>query len=127
MGIEVVPDPVTGANISTRMFDTNNLNGPTQNAFADAHSTTHLSPLFEQGINAQIPLLRRVPVLKDMWQFEDAHLNLGANWLWVGEVADPNQSIAYVSSPITGQFLHISPQRDSFTQTSLSVGINWNY
>jgi hypothetical protein len=127
MGIEVVPDPVTGANIATRMFDTNNLNGPTQNAFADADSTTHLSPLFEQGINAQIPLFRRIPVLKDMWQFEDAHLNLGASWLWIGEVADPNQSIEYVSSPSTGKFLHLSPQRDSFSQTSLSVGINWNY
>ena len=49
MGIEVVPDPVTGANIATRMYDTNTTQGPSLNAFTDRTSSTHLSPLLEQS------------------------------------------------------------------------------
>ncbi len=127
MGIEVIPDPITGNNIFGRMFDTETTNGPSQNAFSDADHSTHLSPLFEQGLNLQIPLFSRVPVIKDMWQFEDAALNLGWSYLWVGLVADPNDSILYQSSPVTGIFPEIVPERDNFTQTTLSVGVSWSY
>jgi hypothetical protein len=127
MGIEVIPDPITGANISTRMFDTETTNGPSQNAFADTDSSSHLSPMFEQGLNLNVPLFSRVPVLKDMWQFEDAALTVGWSYLLIGEVADPNDSIIYQSSPITGILPQISPERDNFTQTTWSIGLNWTY
>ena len=126
LGVEVIPDEL-GRNIAGRMFDTDTQNGPSQNAFSSADHSTHLSPLFEQGLNLQIPLFSRVPVIKDMWQFEDAALNLGWSYLWVGQVADPNDSIIYQSSPITGIFPKISPDRNNFTQTSLSVGVSWSY
>jgi hypothetical protein len=127
MGVEVIPDPITGANIFTRMFDTNNVNGPTQNAFSDSDSSTHLSPLFEQGLNLNLPLFSKVPVLKDAWQLRDASLTVGWSWLFIGEVADPNDSIIYKSSPFTGVFPEISAERDKFTQTTWSIGLNWNY
>jgi hypothetical protein len=127
MGVEVIPDPITGANIFTRMFDTNNVNGPTQNAFTDSDSSTHLSPLFEQGLNLNLPLFSKVPVLKDAWQLRDASLTVGWSWLFIGEVADPNDSIIYKSSPFTGVFPEISAERDKFTQTTWSIGLNWNY
>jgi len=127
LGIEVIPDPITGNNIAGRMFDTDTQNGPSQNAFSSADHSTHLSPLFEQGLNLNIPLFERVPVIKDMWQFEDAALNLGWSYLWVGQVADPNDSIIYQSSPVTGIFPKISPDRNNFTQTTLSVGVSWSY
>lgn len=123
MGREVVPDPVTGANVFVRGFDTET----DLNRFADTSSSTHLSPLFEQGINAQIPIFRGVPVLKDMWQLEEAHLTVGASFLWVGQVADPNQSVYYESSPFAGVFPTIEPDRMSFYQTSFNVGINWSF
>lgn len=127
MGIEVVPDPITGNNIATRMFDTNTTQGPSQNAFSDTASSTHLSPLFEQSFNAQIPIFGRVPVLRDLWQLEDANLTLGWTFLLIGEVAEPNDSIVYDSSPVTGEFLHYQIERDTFTQSTFNVGVNWNY
>jgi hypothetical protein len=126
-GIEVVPDPITGANIASRMYDTNTTQGASLNAFSDTASSTHLSPLFEQSLNATIPIFSHVPVLRNMWQLEDAKLSLGWTFLLIGQVADPNRSIVYDSSPITGEFLHYQIDRDTFTQNTFNVGINWNY
>ena len=127
MGIEVVPDPVTGANIASRMYDTNTSQGPSLNAFKDTSSSTHLSPLFEQSFNAQVPIFGRVPVLRDMWQLEDAKLSLGWTFLLIGQVADPNDSIVYNSSPVTGEFLHYKADRNTFYQNTFNIGVNWSY
>ncbi|MCA9058301.1 MAG: hypothetical protein KDA85_07370, partial [Planctomycetaceae bacterium] len=127
MGREVIPDPITGANVLLRMFDTDTTNGPTQNAFADDHSSVHLSPLFEQGLNVSVPIFSRIPVLQDAWQLDDAKLNLGWTFLWVGDVADPNQSVVWQASPQSNVFPKVKPDRFSFIQNSLSVGIDWAY
>ncbi|MCA9066282.1 MAG: hypothetical protein KDA96_24615 [Planctomycetaceae bacterium] len=126
-GQEVIPDPITGANVAVRLFDTDTTNGPTQNAFADATSSTHVSPMIEQGLTASIPIFSRVPVLRDAWQLEDARLNVGWNLLWIGEVADPNESIIWKSSPVTGVFPEVDPDRFSFTQNTFSIGVDWAY
>lgn len=127
LGVEVIPDPVTGANIAIRMFDTDRTNGPTQNAFTDSKSSTHFSPLIEQGLNAQIPIFSRVPVLNEMNLLEGARLNLGWSYLWIYDVADPNDSIVYQSSPITGIFPIIQAERGVFSQNTFSIGLNWQY
>lgn len=97
------------------------------NSFSDRVSNTHISPLFEQGINAQIPIFSRVPVLRDMWQLEGASLNVGWSALVIGEVADPNQSIVWASRPTTGLFPHAKVDRELFYQTTFNFGINWTY
>jgi hypothetical protein len=127
MGVETVPDPVTGSTIRTDMFNTDTTNGPTQNAFQDSMSTTHLSPLFEQGLNAEIPIFSHLPVIGDMWQFEDAKLNMGWTFLMIGEVTDPNQSVNWGSRPILGLFPTVTPRRETFYQNSFNIGVNWNY
>lgn len=128
MGTELpTPDPITGATVSTNMYNTDTTQGPSLNAFSDNQNNTHLSPLFEQSFNAQVPIFDRVPVLKDMWQLEDAKLSLGWTFLMIGEVADPNNSIVYDSSPTTGDFLHYKTDRNTFYQNTFNVGINWNY
>ena len=128
MGTQLAtPDPITGATVSTNMFNTDTTQGPSLNAFYDTESSTHLSPLFEQSFNAQIPIFGRVPVLRDMWQFEDAKLSLGWTFLLIGEVADPNASIVYDSSPTTGDFLHYESDRNTFYQNTLNIGVNWSY
>ena len=58
---------------------------------------------------------------------EDAKLSLGWTFLLIGQVADPNDSIVYDSSPVTGDFLHYQIDRNTFTQNTFNVGINWNY
>jgi hypothetical protein len=108
-------------------FDTNNLNGPSANAFYDTNSSVHLSPLFEQSLTAEIPLFARVPVLRNVQSLEDAKLRLGWTFMAVGEVADPNQSINYTSNPRLGLFPSVQVQRDAFFQNTFNVGINWNY
>ena len=127
MGVQVTPDPLTGNNLETQMFDTNTTQGPSQNAFADQNSTLHLSPLFEQGLNVQLPIFGSVPVLKDMHILEEANLNLGWTWLWIGEVADPNQSILYQSSPLLNVFPTIETERGNLYQNTFSVGVNWSF
>ena len=121
------PDPITNLAVSTNMYNTDTTQGPSANAFSDTGSSTHLSPLFEQSFNAQIPIFGRVPVLKDMWQLEDARLSLGWTFLLIGQVADPNDSIVYDSSPTTGDFLHYNSDRSTFYQNTFNVGVNWSY
>jgi len=127
MGVEVVPDPITGNNVFSRMYDTSTYQGPTLNAFSDNATSTHMSPLLEQSLNAQIPIFNRVPVLRNMWQLEDAKLSLGWTLLVIGQVADPNDSIVYNSSPISGEFLHYHTERNTFYQNTFNVGVNWAY
>jgi len=127
MGVEVVEDPITGNNVFTRMYDTSTYQGPTLNASSDNATSTHMSPLLEQSLNAQIPIFNRVPVLRNMWQLEDAKLSLGWTLLVIGQVADPNDSIVYNSSPISGEFLHYHTERNTFYQNTFNVGVNWAY
>ena len=52
---------------------------------------------------------------------------IGWTWLWVGEVADPNESILYQSSPLLNIFPTIQTDRGNLFQNTLSIGVNWNY
>ena len=121
------PDPITGGSFETNMYATDTSQGPSRNAFSDSRSSTHLSPLFEQSFNAQVAIFDRVPVLRDMWQLENAKLSLGWTFLLIGQVADPNDSIVYDSSPVTGDFLHYNSDRNTFYQNTFNAGINWSY
>ncbi len=123
----VTTDLATNTTQLTTMFDTDNSQGPTQNAFADSRNTTHISPLFEQAINAELPLFTNVPVLRDISLLEDAKLNVGWTFLLIGGVADPQESINWTSSPRFGVTPTVSPDRSTFFQNTVNVGINWNY
>ncbi|MEZ6127422.1 MAG: hypothetical protein R3C59_01905 [Planctomycetaceae bacterium] len=124
--IEVDPD--TGLFVRSQMFDTSTNNGQrTQNFFTDSNSTTHISPMFEQTLSAELPLFDRVPILQDIWQLQNAKLRLGWTYTWIGEVADPNQSIVWRSNPRDGVFPSLSTNRSSFFQNQFSAGINWEF
>lgn len=121
-------DPTTPTELSDG-FDTNNLNGPTLNAFSDRKTTLHMSPLFEQSLTAEIPIFEHMPVLHRVQLLEDAKLRLGWTFLLVGEVADPNQSVDYSAvNPRLDLFPQIQTETAGlFTQNTFNVGINWNY
>ncbi len=129
MGIEV--DAADGGDdnaiIVTDVFDTDTTDGPSPNAFRDSYSSSHVSPLFEQGLNAQIPLFQHVPILRNVWQLDGASASVGWTYLLIGEVADPNQSISWASRPTTGLFPKVKVERDNFSQHSFNFGINWQY
>ena len=124
--LSVVDDTVVGSPLD-EMFSTDNTLGPTANAFSDSRNSTHVSPMFEQSLTAEIPLFSRIPVLRDVWQLDGATARIGWTYLWIGEVADPNQSVVWQSNPQQGIFPILNSRRDSFSQNSISFGLNWNY
>ena len=126
---DAVVDPEPGAPTEQLrdMFDTATTNGLTQNAFADSRGGMHLSPMFEQSFSAQVPLFHRIPVLRDMKILENASLQAGYTFLWIGEVADPNRSIVWQSNPRAGLFPAIAVKRNDFYQTTFRLGVNTRY
>jgi len=121
-------DPVTNQVILAELFDTTTANGQlTQNAFTDSSGSTHLSPMFEQSLTATIPLFGRVPVLRDMKLLEQSSLQVGWTFLWIGEVADPSQSIAWESNPRAGLFPTVNVDRDNYYQNTLRLGVISEY
>lgn len=112
----------------SQMFDTTTTGvDRTQNYFSDANNSTHISPMFEQSLNAELPIFSKIPVLQDMWQLQHARLRLGWTFTAIGEVTDPNQSINWESNPRDGIFPFLTPRRHSFHQNQFNAGINWEY
>ena len=122
-------DLVSGNTILQDLFDTTTSAATplTQNAFSDTKSSTHISPMFQQSLTAELPIFRRIPVLRDVNALEHAKFQAGWNFTWIGEVADPNQSITWLSNPRANLFPTIDVKRRSFYQNSFNLGINWEY
>ena len=106
-----------------QLFPTNG----TDNRFRDEKTTTHLSPLFEQTFQAEIPIFSQVPVLNRMRQFDGASLRLGYSWLWIGEVASPNRSILWEANPRAGLFPGVKLDREAYYISSWNFGVNWAF
>jgi hypothetical protein len=117
----------TGDTILDDLFDTTTSNGPTQNAFASTAGSSHLSPMFEQNLTANIPLFGHVPVLREMRLLQNANLQVGWTFLWIGEVADPGNSIVWESNPRAGLFPSINVNRREFYQNTFRLGVNCEY
>ena len=101
---------------------------PTLNAFSDGKSSTHISPVFRQELTAEIPIFSKIPVLRDCWQLEHAKFRTGWTYLWIGEFADPQQSIVLVSNPRQFNLRpHLNVKRSSFFQNQFNLGINWEF
>lgn len=122
-------DPNAPTDILDDMHDTTRVNGQLSlNAFTDGKNSTHVSPVFRQELTAEIPIFSRIPVLRDCWQLEHAKLRAGWTYLWIGEFADPQQSIVMVSNPRQfNLFPHLNIKRSSFFQNQFNLGINWEY
>ena len=114
--------------ILSDLFDTTTTNGQlTQNAFADINNSKHVSAMFEQTVDAEIPLFNRIPVLQDIRLLEDATLNAGYTFLWIDDIADPSQSINWTSNPRMGLFPTVNVQRSDFYQHTFRLGVNCPY
>lgn len=116
-------DLATGNTILQDLFDT----GSGLNAFESSKETTHISPMFQQSLSAEIPLFSRIPVLRDMWQFENATFQAGWTYLYIGEIADPQQSINWLTNPRAGITPTLNVKRSKFFQNSFTAGINWEF
>ncbi|HBL43048.1 MAG TPA: hypothetical protein DDZ90_06595, partial [Planctomycetaceae bacterium] len=97
------------------------------NQFSDYQTHTHVSPLFEQSIFAEMNLFDKVPVLKRMKLLEEAKLKVGYTYIVAGEVTRPYESILWTGMPTRGLFPSIDVKREKWSVGTWSVGLDWNY
>ncbi len=113
---------VTGNNIGDPLHHPEMHNGITfnDNSFFDRKRQTHVSPLFEQSIYADISVPHILPFMRKSFLFEDASLRLGWTWTYIGQVARPGDSINWKGFPL---FPSVRTERRSFTMNQLSIGL----
>lgn len=90
------------------------------NSFNDGESHTHVSPLLEQSLYADLRLATIAPFLRKNYYLQDASLRLGWTWTYIGEVSRPVDSIDWKGFPLTPS---VRIDRKNFTMNTLSVGI----
>lgn len=100
---------------------------PRPNAFSSKSKHTHVSPIFEQSIFAEMALFDNVPVLKRMKILEEAKLKVGYTYIVAGEIARPFDSIRWQGMPTRGLFPSIDVERSKWSVGTWSVGIDWLY
>ncbi|MCA9055249.1 MAG: hypothetical protein KDA75_15520, partial [Planctomycetaceae bacterium] len=69
------------------------------NSFRDKERHTHVSPLFEQSLYADIRLRSILPFLKKSYLLEEAQFRVGYTFTWIGGVSRPGDSINWVGFP----------------------------
>lgn len=100
-------------------------NGFDQNEeYEDQHSNTHVSPLFEQTVAAELPLFQYVPILRKWHLLEEAKFRLGYSILAMFEVSRPTNSIVYQAQPLSP---HIRIDRGKWYVHGWHFGIDWKY
>ncbi len=100
---------------------------PNPNAFSEKTSHSHVSPLFEQSIFAEMAIFQNVPVLKRMKILEGAKFKVGYTYIVAGEIARPFDSIRWQGMPTRGLFPSIDVNRERWSVGSWSVGVDWLY
>lgn len=125
---------VRGQNIgNAHFFNPNTTTGSTQVAppldmfssdtrFNDIQQHTHVSPTFNFGVNAEMNVLGYLPILKFVPLISQAQLSLGYNFLFIGEVSRPADSINWRGYP---QFPSVRSNRTNFEAHQLSAGLSF--
>ncbi len=123
MGIRADPDDVD----RPKALIDPTTDDPNPNAFSSTQSHTHVSPIFEQSIFAEMDIFEHVPVLKRMKILEEAKFKVGYTYIVAGEVARPFDSIRWQGMPTRGLFPSIEVERQTWSVGTWSVGIDWLY
>lgn len=122
---------MSGDNIAMHTRESNLLfptaDDATPNSFTDNQSVTHVSPVFEQSLVAEMALFKYVPVIRRIGAFEKAQFRFGYSFLYIGEVVDPAGSVVWRGNPAAGLFPTINYKRDSFTAHSYNFGVSWQF
>lgn len=100
---------------------------PRPNAFSESRTHTHVSPIFEQSIFAEMAIFHHVPVLKRMKILEEAKFKVGYTYIIAGEIARPFDSIRWQGMPRRGLFPSIDVERSKWSVGTWSVGVDWLY
>lgn len=123
---------LAGDNIGDPLFDARfvNLLNPrmldpaNESRFSDEKSTTHVSPLFQQTIQARFQAFRDLPLIRNVALFDNSAFRFGYTFTWIGAVNRPAEVIDWKGFPL---YPSIKSNRDDWWMHQLNFGIDWVY
>lgn len=92
--------------------------------FASKYNTTHVSPLFEQTINAEMKVLDMLPVIRNLPGIDNTVFKVGYTITVVGGVARAGNSIDWAGYPY---FPSIDPDRQTWWTSRWNFGIEHRF
>jgi hypothetical protein len=92
------------------------------NSFSDVETHTHVSPLLNLGINAELDIFDTVPLLRRISLFDAAKLTVGYNLLMVGKLARPGNSVKWRGFP---EFPSVNVRYDNWDTQQFSLGLTF--
>lgn len=123
MSGENIGDPLADAQIlgldEPRMFQSG-----VDTRFEERRSTTHVSPVFQQSIFANMALFDTIPGLNRMAMLEGASFRIGYTFLWVGELSRPIDSVKWQGFP---RFPELQTNRTSWWMHQLNLAVDWTF
>lgn len=92
--------------------------------FSNTQRNTTVSPMFEQGVFVEAPILAYVPGINKMSLFEKANFTAGYTVIVLGNIYRPTSDINWAQFP---DFPTLNGNTDTFYTTNWSLGVNWNF
>lgn len=105
---------------------------PRADDFATAtyeRSETHVSPMFKQGIHAELAVGGLIPPLRKTFLFEDAKITLGYQVTIIGEMQRPGEAIywrGFTGDPANSFPFPIS-DRSTLLWQEANLGVEWDF
>ncbi|MEZ6058709.1 MAG: hypothetical protein R3C01_18560 [Planctomycetaceae bacterium] len=93
-------------------------------SFSSTQTRTHLSPMFEQSVNAEMGFDGLFPNLAKSALLEDARLQVGYTMTAIAFASRASSSIAWRGFPL---FHGIRTNHQSLLMHQFNVGLNWQY
>lgn len=98
------------------------------NDFEASENHTHVSPMFEQKIFIEGPMLEYIPLIRRVTFLRKANFRLSYNISVIGEVARPNNAILWTANPQGGLFPRIqTPDRETWRSSGWDFGLSWGW
>ena len=88
--------------------------------FQSTKTINHVSPLFEQSVQAEMKILEMIPLVRRLPGIEDTVFRAGYTFTAVGEVARAGSSIDWKGFPLTPS---IAPNRETWWTSRWNLGI----
>ena len=132
---------LSGDNIFPTTRQTNSLlptpeNGR-PNQFEESEDHAHVSPMFEQSLYVEGPVLEYIPLVRRVTFLKNANFRLGYTLTVIGEVTRPNNAILWTANPAIGGFPQDpstglypriqTPERETWKSTAWDFGLSWTW
>lgn len=92
--------------------------------FRQESTTTYISPMFEQSINARSKIFSYLPGFRKLRVFNEASFQIGYTFLLIGGVYRPSDNINWDAYPVNPS---LANNRSKYYTNNLSLGFEWTY